>query len=292
LPIQELSTTFDGEGNNYQYNGKELNEDFGLHWMDYGARWYDPPINRWGQIDPLAEHENQIDKSPYAYAWNNPIKYDDPDGKCPICPFIAKGLTGAAVDYMLQGAMNYVSGMSVQDAFSMNNIDMADVGISGLQGALPWSVPGGKYGKAAASAVSDVLINYSKSVINGTDYSTEQMGQDFLIGFAAQLGSEKAGEFFGEGVIYLRKDGSDNLKPYVGKAKSEQRFLERQKEHSRANPNSDFEFDILDRGSDKGKFPTDLDKKEQKHLDKLGGPTNKSNPNGGTSNKKNIIKKN
>ena len=89
MPIQKLSPNFEAsvgvEANNYQYNGKELNEDFGLHWMDYGARWYDPQINRWGQIDPLAEHEMQIDKSPYAYAWNNPIKYDDPDGKCPKC---------------------------------------------------------------------------------------------------------------------------------------------------------------------------------------------------------------
>ena len=28
--------------NQYQYNGKELNEEFKLNWMDYGARFYDP----------------------------------------------------------------------------------------------------------------------------------------------------------------------------------------------------------------------------------------------------------
>ena len=59
LPIQKLSPNFEAavgvEANNYQYNGKELTEDFGLHWMDYGARWYNPQINRWGQVDPLAE---------------------------------------------------------------------------------------------------------------------------------------------------------------------------------------------------------------------------------------------
>ncbi len=31
----------------------------------------------------LADHELQIDKSPYAYGWNNPIKYVDPNGLCP-----------------------------------------------------------------------------------------------------------------------------------------------------------------------------------------------------------------
>jgi RHS repeat-associated protein len=91
-----------------------------------------------------------------------------------------------------------------------------------------------------------------------------------------------------EGIIYERIDKSGNIeKPYVGQTKSEERFIERQKEHARANPNSDFEFKIIDRGN---KGP-DLNLKEQKALDARGGPTNKSNPNGGTSNKKNVIKK-
>jgi hypothetical protein len=38
------------------------------------------------------------------------------------------------------------------------------------------------------------------------------------------------------------------------------------------------------------KSPTSLDTKEQRALDKLKGPTNKSNPNGGASNKKNVIR--
>lgn len=37
-------------------------------------------------VDALADHPNQVDKSPYAYAWNNPISLTDPDGNCPNCP--------------------------------------------------------------------------------------------------------------------------------------------------------------------------------------------------------------
>jgi RHS repeat-associated protein len=64
--------------NAYQYNGKELNSDFGLGWTDYGARWYDAGIGRWGQIDPKAE--KYISVSPYVYVGNSPIVFWDPNG--------------------------------------------------------------------------------------------------------------------------------------------------------------------------------------------------------------------
>jgi RHS repeat-associated protein len=62
----------------YQYNGKELNSDFGLDWNDYGARNYDPATGRWTSIDPLAEAYNRW--SPYNYTKGNPIRFIDPDG--------------------------------------------------------------------------------------------------------------------------------------------------------------------------------------------------------------------
>jgi hypothetical protein len=40
----------------------------------------------WLSVDPLVTHPNQIDKSPYAAFWNNPIIFTDPDGRCPDCP--------------------------------------------------------------------------------------------------------------------------------------------------------------------------------------------------------------
>ena len=66
-------------GNNkYTYNGKEWNDDFGLGWNDYGARWYDPAIARWASKDPLAEL--RVNVSPYQYVQNNPINAIDPTG--------------------------------------------------------------------------------------------------------------------------------------------------------------------------------------------------------------------
>jgi RHS repeat-associated protein len=62
----------------YQYNGKELNEDFGLGLSDYGARWYDASLGRWWSVDPLSEMYSA--QNSYHYGMNSPMMYIDPDG--------------------------------------------------------------------------------------------------------------------------------------------------------------------------------------------------------------------
>ncbi|MEM1322275.1 MAG: DUF6443 domain-containing protein, partial [Bacteroidota bacterium] len=67
-----------GPTNRYQYNGKELNGEFGLDLYEYGFRWYDPVLGRFTGVDPIADDFAWV--SVYNYAENSPVANIDLHG--------------------------------------------------------------------------------------------------------------------------------------------------------------------------------------------------------------------
>ncbi len=260
-----------GTPNTYKtFQGQEFTDAFGLNVHEWKYRMSDPSIGRFWQIDPLAEKYPWM--TTYQFSANQPIHAPELEG---MESFNDLNIRNELTQY---GRVDIPAEEveAAQDAFDDAFLATTLVGASlftpgpdevlfaGLAATL---------GKTLTKAVTQIFSKGDevKDVVKTVD----------------KISDTKKGVTKAEGVIYKRVDKTGKQKDYIGQAKSEKRYEARQKEHRRANKDAEYEFTEIDRG----KPCKDLNQKEQKHLDAHGGPTNKSNPNGGTSNKKNVIKK-
>ncbi|MCR9053845.1 MAG: RHS repeat-associated core domain-containing protein [Phaeodactylibacter xiamenensis] len=176
-----------------RYNGKELNEDYGIGLHDYGARWYDAAIGRWTSVDMMADDLMQLDKSPYAYAWNNPVKLTDPDGNCPWC---IGAVVGAALDYSIQVGVNLAEGKKLGDA--LTDVDKKSILISAAAGATgagllknASKLADPKTRKAAEMAV-DASVNIVAQAANKGEVDLRETGIAMGLGQAVRTPVKKA----------------------------------------------------------------------------------------------------
>lgn len=128
------------------------------------------------RVDPLADHPNQVDKSPYAAFWNNPIKYNDPDGRCPQC------LVGFAIGFGLD-----VAAQMLLEGKSLSEVNYTSAAISGVSGAVSGGISSvakfGKYSTMAVNAAIDGSESIAKQVASGQDISVTQVASDVGMGY-------------------------------------------------------------------------------------------------------------
>lgn len=84
---QAMNAGIKATAKRYRYTGKERDEESGLYY--HGARYYIPWIAKWTAIDPM--EAKYAGMSPYNYAFNNPVMWNDLSGADPEDELYAGG---------------------------------------------------------------------------------------------------------------------------------------------------------------------------------------------------------
>ena len=197
-----------------------MDEENGLDWYYFGARYYVPAIARWLQVDPLANLAPGW--SPYNYTFNNPTDLTDPDGRFPWGAAI-----GAAVEYGFQlynGETN--GGMPTGKGW-------AKIGASATAGALSSGLSSltrvYKAGKIIASTLGNATINVAegaaKSSIDGQEYSIVDGAVDAVTGGVGGASGQKVKKVLEQtDVVGAAKNASKEAKKLAKNPKNKRRI--------------------------------------------------------------------
>jgi hypothetical protein len=225
---------------------------------DYGWRNYMPDIGRWTQIDPLFNdlkfaHDNEdVDPdddeevymaiindlelgggiyntdnlNPYGYGYNNPVSFDDPDGRCPSCVWGA--IIGAGVDYGLQVSANLLQGKDLGDA--LTDVDGKSILVSAGAGALSGGISSiSKLQKASK------VVKLGVEVATDTGVSVASQGiKDGKVSLKKTLIDVGAGQVVGRGAGKVAEKRALNS----AKSKQLQASVNKQKNIARGKSNT------------------------------------------------------
>jgi RHS repeat-associated protein len=223
-----FGATFEGGNDRYTFTGKESDSNTDL--MYYGARYYSPFLRQFSQPDmeiPDVYDPQQINR--YAYARNNPLKFEDKTGKAINLATAAIGaVAGAVIGYSVS-----VLTQAYQSGWDFSNVDYGSTALKVASvGAVSGGVAGltfgagnaiiataGLTGKAAlaaegAATVASSVAAGQASIATSNAFEgrqiTEGLGNPRDMATDAAIGLAT----WGIGKTYTKISGTKNVDPY------------------------------------------------------------------------------
>lgn len=225
--FEEHATSFSSP---YLFNGKELDRETNLTY--YGARYLDMKASLWLSVDPLMFKEDFFDEpessngggfnsfnlTSYAFSYNNPVKYVDPDGECPNC---ATAAAGALIGGIIGGAIE--AGTQLYKNGKVDN--WKAVGGAAVQGAVVGGAAGFTGGAsllvtAGVSGGANAVGGAASRAIQGQKTTVRDVVVDGTVG--AVLGA--GGKLVGNAVKNSTNNLSRSAKGKLGEAITEIKY--------------------------------------------------------------------
>ncbi|WNY24068.1 hypothetical protein MmiHf6_13930 [Methanimicrococcus hongohii] len=167
----------EGGEERYSFTGKEFDSEIGLYY--YGARYYNPETFVFTQADTLIpDYYNPQSLNRYSYCYNNPLKYEDPDGHNPL---FATAAIGAAVGAVLGGGMVAYKQIQATGGISVS----LSGGIQVHGKVTDWSAVGkGAVVGAVGGGVAGLTMGYGIGLASGTLTVAGATSEAALVGTA------------------------------------------------------------------------------------------------------------
>jgi len=173
------------------YTGHVADPEFALVYMQ--QRYYDPDSAMFLSRDPVGpDAKSGAHFNRYNYAYSNPYRYTDRDGRCPMCiGFIVGAVVEAAVEYATKGEIDTTSVLIAGGVGAITGGASAFAGRAAISGSI--SVARAVTATAAVGGAANGVGKVVEAEVKGQPVTSKEVAVSVLTGSAGSAVGSRSG---------------------------------------------------------------------------------------------------